>query len=387
MEQTDIIYFDNAATSFPKPDRVLREIRETMILYGGNAGRGAHKLSMAAARKIYDCRTLAAESFGANDPERVVFTMNTTYALNIVIKGMLDFGDRAVISDLEHNAVYRPICALARERGVKFDIFDTGTLKGLSNEEMCGGIRSLIKKDTKMLICTCASNICSKVLPIEKIGRLCRENGIIFVVDAAQGAGHMDIDMKRMNIDALCMPSHKGLYGPQGCGMIIFGDQVDCKTLIEGGNGYDSLNVGMGDLLPEKFEAGTLPAPIIAGLCAGMKSVKERGIDHICDNEARLYRRAREMLENTDGVTLCVPQHVGAVLSFNIDGIGSERVAALLDRQGICVRGGYHCAALAHKALGTDRSGAVRISFGMYNKLAETERLWRAVKKIIAGDL
>lgn len=382
MEQTDIIYFDNAATSFPKPATVYDEVRSTMLFCGGNAGRGAHKLSMSASRKIFDCRMAAAELFGCDTPENIAFTMNTTYALNIAIKGLLSFGDRVIISDLEHNAVYRPICALARERGIKYDIFDTGTLSDASDANICEGIKRLIVNETKMVVCTCASNICSRILPIERIGRLCRDNGLIFVVDAAQGAGHIDIDIKRMNIDVLCVPSHKGLYGPQGCGMLIFGDRVDCGTLIEGGNGYDSLNIGMGEILPEKFEAGTMPAPIIAGLCAGINSVMEVGVEQIASYERALYRRAVEMLGNSDGIRVYAPVWQGSVLLFNMDGATSEQIASELDRYGICVRGGYHCAPLAHRTLGTKSGGAVRLSFGRYNKMSELERFWRALKKI-----
>ena len=382
MEQTDIIYFDNAATSFPKPMQVYDEVRRSMLYGGGNAGRGAHRLSMAAARKIFDCRMIAADFFGCEDPEKVVFTMNTTYALNLAIKGLLKAGDRVIISDLEHNAVYRPICALALDRGIKYDIFDTGCKEDTSDDKLCEGIERLIQRDTRMLICTCASNICSRALPIEKIGRLCRKRGLIFVLDAAQGAGHISIDMKRMNIDVLCVPSHKGLYGPQGCGMAIFGDGIECDTLVEGGNGYDSLNVGMGEMLPERFEAGTLPAPVIAGLCEGIKSVMAVGVEQIAAYERALYARALEMLENTDGVRVYAPQFAGGVLLFDLDGFTSEQVASELDRYGICVRGGYHCAALAHKTLGTRASGALRLSFGRYNKMSELEAFWRALRSV-----
>ena len=381
MEHTDIIYFDNAATSFPKPAQVYNEVRSCMLYSGGNAGRGSHRLSMAAAQKIFDCRELAASLVGCDSPERVAFTMNTTYALNVAIKGLLKFGDRVIISDLEHNAVYRPICALVKERGIKYDVFDTMTHKD-RDDDICDNIKKLIKKETKMLICTCSSNICSRVLPIEKIGKLCHDKGLIFVVDGAQGAGHINIDMTKMHIDILCVPSHKGLYGPQGCGMIIFGDGVDCRTLIEGGNGYDSLSFDMGDSLPERFEAGTLPAPIISGLAEGIKSVMDVGIEQISSYERSLNARALEMLENTNGIHVYAPQHCGSVLSFNMDGIGSEKLAAELDRYGICVRGGYHCAALAHKTIGTANGGSVRLSFGRYNKMYELEAFWKVLKRI-----
>ena len=382
MEGSGVIYFDNAATSFPKPARVYNEVRDCMLYSGGNAGRGAHALSMAAARKIFDCRVATSELFGSKEPENVVFTLNTTYALNLVIKGILKSGDHVLISDLEHNAVYRPICALARKRGVKYDIFNTYTLEGACDEAVCADILRLIKPETRMLVCTCVSNVCSRALPVESIGRICREKGIIFVLDAAQGAGHVDIDVRKMNIDILCAPSHKGLCGPQGCGIIIFGDGVACDTLIEGGNGYESMSDGMGDVLPERFEAGTLPAPVISGLCEGIKSVMEIGVPEIAAHERTICSRALDMLMNIDGVTVYAPRYLGSTLLFNLDGIGAERLSAELDRHGICVRGGYHCAALAHRTLGTAEGGAVRLSFGRYNKLSELDALWKVLKSI-----
>lgn len=385
MEHTDIIYFDNAATSFPKPVRVYNEVRSCMRYSGGNAGRGAHALSLAAAKKIFDCRVAAAELFGSGAPERVVFTFNTTHALNLAIKGILKTGDRVLISDLEHNAVYRPICALAREKGVKYDIFNTMTLAGGIDDEICGDIIKRIRPETKMLVCTCVSNICSHALPIERIGRICRDRGIVFVLDAAQGAGHVDIDVRKMNIDILCAPSHKGLYGPQGCGIIIFGDGVDCATMVEGGNGYESMSEGMGDILPERFEAGTLPAPIISGLGEGIISVMTVGVEAIAAHERALCDRALDMLRHTGGVTVYAPEYSGSTVLFNVDGMSSEQLAAELDRYGICVRGGYHCAALAHKTLGTRADGAVRLSFGRYNKISELEAFWRALKGITAN--
>lgn len=386
MERAELIYFDNAATSFPKPVSVYSEVGACMLSCGGNAGRGSHKLSAAAAEKIFECRVRAAELFGSDHPERVVFTLNTTYALNMALKGLLNSGDHVVISDLEHNAVYRPICALSLEKGVQYDVFDTMTCTGADDTEMCRGISGLIKGNTKMIVCTCSSNVCSRLLPIEMIGRLCRKKGLLFVLDAAQGAGHIDINMKKMNIDVLCVPSHKGLYGPQGCGMAIFNERVNCRTVIEGGNGYDSLKIGMGDAFPERFEAGTLPAYVIAGLSEGIKSVMEIGISEISAHEQRLCARASEMLGNTEGVRVYLPRLCGSVLSFNVQGFTSEQVAALLDIHGICVRGGYHCAALAHRTLGTQDGGTVRLSFGRYNRLSELERFARVLKQILKGN-
>ncbi len=378
-----MIYLDHAATSFPKPRAVWEETLRSMIRYGGNAGRGSHALSMAAAEKIYSCRALAAEFFGSNAPERVFFTLNTTYGLNIVLKGLLKQGDHVLISDLEHNAVYRPIAQLSREGRITFDLFPSMTGNPDANPtRVCAGIAKRLRPETKMVVCTHSSNICSRTLPIREIGAFCRRHGLIFVVDAAQSAGHRKINMEEMGIDALCIPGHKGLYGPQGCGMVLLSDRVLPEPLVEGGSGVHSLLETMPEESPERFEAGTLPTPAIAGLCEGIRIVREIGEDAILDHETELYRSLREMLANTKGITMYVPEYEGNTLLFNLDGIPSERTGRLLDEAGICVRSGYHCAKLGHETLHTPEGGAVRVSLGVYNRKRDLERLWSALRRI-----
>ena len=379
-----MIYLDHAATSFPKPRAVLDEVFRCMTRYGGNPGRSGHALSMAASQKIFACRARAAELFSVDDPARVVFTGNTTQALNTVIKGSLRKGDHVLLSDLEHNAVYRPIVALAEAGVITYDVFPTmvGDVRQ-SAPRICAGIARLCRPETRMVIATAASNLCSATLPIAEIGAFCHRHGILFVVDGAQAAGHLPLAVDALALDALCVPGHKGLYGPQGCGLLILGKDFSPDPLIEGGNGVDSLSGMMPQECPERYEAGTLPTPAIAGLCEGLKWVMARGVESIHAHEVDLYRRTREGLGNLPRVTMLAPMYEGAVLSFCIDGLPSERVAALLNDRGICVRGGYHCTALGHKTLGTLESGAVRVSFGATNTPYEIDALLSAVSAIL----
>ena len=288
-----------------------------------------------------------------------------------------------LISDLEHNAVYRPIYKLAAEGVIDYDVFPSMVGDPRRNAmRICAGIAKRLRKETRMVICTGASNICSATMPLSQIGAFCHRHGILFVVDGAQCAGHYGISVKDMCIDALCVPAHKGLLGPQGCGAIIFGKGIFADTLIEGGNGVASLDGDMGDDMPERYEAGTLPAPAIAGLCEGIKTVERLGIENIRCHEAKLFRYARERLGNIKGVTLCAPEYEGSVLTFNIDGKSSEEIAMLLSEQGVCVRGGYHCSALGHETLGTLGTGSVRASFGVFNGSSDIDALCRCVKRI-----
>lgn len=378
-----MIYFDNAATTYPKPEAVLSEIIHVMKHSGGNPGRGSHRLSLAAANKVYECRAAVAAHFSGS-PENVVFTYNTTYALNIAIKAFARRGSHVLISDIEHNSVYRPLCALSR-RGVSFDIFNASC----DGDAVIESIRSKIQPNTQLLCASLASNVCGIRLPVEKIGALCRSRGIIFVADAAQCAGNCRIDIEAAGIDALCAPAHKGLYGPQGCGFIIFSarqnsEVAKLETFAEGGSGLNSLDRFMPSVLPERFEAGTLGTPAIAGLRAGIGFVESIGTEKIYEHENMLYRRAREMLGSLSNVTIYAPEaDSGGILLFNIAGKPSTEIAEALDKSGICVRAGFHCSPLAHAKLKTGENGAVRLSFGVYNRLQELETFYRRVNELV----
>ena len=388
-----MIYFDNAATTFPKPDVVYNEVIRCMTEYCGNAGRGSHKLSLAASEKIYECRCQIAEFFHSDYPENVIFTYNTTYALNLAIKTLLAPDSHVLYSDIEHNAVYRPIRAL-ETYGIKhssFKTYETGMVQNYDfNQMILKSIRNNIRSDTRVLIASHCSNICGIRLPLEKIGSICRENNIIFIVDAAQSAGCYDIDMKKCNISALCVPGHKGLYGIQGCGFTIYSQEYNRpeflknNTFIEGGSGINSLDIEMPDVLPEHFEAGTISTPAIAGLCEGIKYIKNTGIETIRTNEHKLYRRLKEIMMNTKGVTVYADDlRESNILLFNVDNKSPNTVAEMLDNEGICVRSGFHCSPLAHKLLATGDNGAVRVSFGMYNTMSEIDEFYQVLKNII----
>ncbi len=378
-----MIYLDNAATSFPKPRRVAEEQLRCMQIYGGNPGRGSHALALAAAEKIYECREELASFFGSSNPENVIFTMNTTMALNTAIKGLLRHGDHVLISDMEHNAVFRPIYKLARDGVITYNVFETFPTNPTRSAEMiCASILEKLRPNTRMLICAHASNICSATLPLTEIGALCRKKGILFVVDAAQSAGHLPIDMTKMQIDALCIPGHKGLWGPQGCGALILGEGIVADTLMEGGSGYNSLEGNMPEEAPERYEAGTLPTPAIAGLLEGIREVNRLGIDYIHSHECALTSRFCERLSVMPKATLYVPERKGSISLFSLQDISSDRVGAFLNERGFCVRTGFHCAALAHATLGTPPSGAVRVSPSLFNTTAQIDALCDALKEL-----
>lgn len=372
-----MIYLDNAATSFPKPREVAEAVNACITRYCGNPGRGAHPLSLASAEKIFACRVALSDFLGVQAPERVIFTYNTTHALNLAIKGLFCPGAHILISELEHNAVRRPLCRLRRERGISFESFP---VLGRTPMQIREEIASRLRPQTAGVICTHASNICSISLPLAEIGAFCHAKGLVFVVDAAQSAGHLPIDMAQMRISALAAPAHKALYGIQGAGILALGEGIDPTPLLEGGSGSDSLAEEMPTLPPERFEAGTLSTPAIAGLLAGVNFVRERGLESIAAHERTLFRAARERLESIPAIEIYQKTQEGAVLIFNHAQYTPQEIAHRLAREGICVRAGLHCAPLAHEALGTLSRGAVRLGFGIFNTAAELDALWKALK-------
>ena len=379
-----MIYLDNAATSFPKPRRVWEEMDRCMKSYGGNPGRGSHRLAMRAAEKIYECRELLADLMGSRHPENVIFTSNATAAINLAVKGLLREGDHVLISDLEHNAVWRPVCRLAREGRISYGIFPSFARSLDRNPaRITRAIEEMIRPNTRMLICTHSSNICSVSMPIREIGALCRRRGIFFVVDGAQSAGHLPISMERDCIDALCLPGHKGLFGAQGCGALLLGEGIYADTLMEGGSGLNSLDEAMPDESPERYEAGTLPTPSIAGLCEGIKFLRDVGIENVSRRENELCAFMRDRISDLRGVELLSPKADGGILLLASPRIPSDALGAELDRRGICVRSGFHCAALAHRTLESPGGGAVRVSVGYFNRPSDADALRRALREIV----
>ena len=367
------VYFDNAATTFPKPQEVMQAVDDA-LRNCGNPGRGSHKLSLKASELVYNCREAAAEMFSAN-AENVSFTMNATQSLNFAIKGLVNKGDHVLIDNFAHNASYRPLMAMCSAGYCSADVYD-----GLNVES----IYSKLKDNTAIIIATHQSNISSDTINIEKIGQICRENGIKFIVDASQSAGHIPIDVQKMNITALCMPGHKGLFSPMGVGLLISAPDTHYKTLIEGGAGINSLDQAMPDELPERLEAGTVPLAAIAGLNAGIKFVNKIGIrrihEHECEITDYIYRQMTKNM-GFDFYGSCD----GPVLSFNVKGKLPSKIGECLSKNGVCIRTGYHCAPLAHKTLGSIENGSVRVSVSYLNKKSEAEifvrELFRELKR------
>jgi len=375
-----MIYFDNAATSYPKPKAVVKAMISAIERSGGNPGRGSHALSLAASDTVYECREELASFIGLDKPENVVFTYNTTYALNIAIRAFARPKTAVLCSCLEHNSVIRPLRAL----GCEILTFDA-----LADEESILSEISEKLKRVSLTVCTHASNVIPVRLPIARISRLCRNRGIPLIVDTAQSAGVLDVDMKSIQADAVCFAGHKGLYGPMGCGAVAFAGRYSSQIrkltpLVSGGSGVNSLDPDMPDVLPERFEGGTLGVPAIAGLCAGIRAIREVGTDAVRAHEYNLCARAAEILGNTKGVRLYTPPHPsGSLLLFNVSGMSPDRAASLFDGQGICTRSGLHCSPSAHERIGTAPTGAVRISFGAFNTLPEIEKFAAAIKEII----
>ncbi|MBR2044275.1 MAG: aminotransferase class V-fold PLP-dependent enzyme [Clostridia bacterium] len=373
-----MIYLDNAATSGYKPEAVIRSVSNALRALSANPGRSGHNLSVSAAEAVYKVRERLSDFFGATGPERVIFTGNCTQAVNFVLKGVLNANDGLIISNLEHNAVARPAFSL-REKGVKVSVFD-GFAKDPTQE-----LNNLITKDTKLIFCTHVSNVCGKIIDIAKIGALCKKHGILFGVDAAQSGGVLPINMKEMGIDFLCLAPHKGLFAPMGTGVLIAEKQIS-KTVIEGGTGTASLSLAQPEDLPERLESGTINLPGICGIGAGVDFLLQKGRENILRHEAALCQKLYDDLKGNSGITVFgngnFINEYAPLLSVSISGVKSDEVAALLDRKGIAVRGGYHCAPLAHKAMGTVNGGTVRIAPGINNCVWDIEQVKRALFSI-----
>ncbi len=369
----NMIYLDNAATSLLKPYDVA-EAAAKAIRKMGSPGRGAHKSAMLASETAYNCRELAAQLFNVPGPENIVFTMNATHALNIAIKSQAQSGTRVLISSFEHNSVTRPLYAIdARVTVAASKLFDPeDTVRAF--EERIGGAQLVVINHT--------SNVFGYKLPLEKVAAMCRAAGIPFIVDASQSAGVVDIDFESLGAEYVAMPGHKGLYGPQGTGILI------CKrgkTLLEGGTGSNSKLLEMPDFLPDRFEAGTHNMPGIAGLTEGLKFVKKIGTAEILKREQKLISIAAEGLAQIKGVKLYraeEPENQTGVLSFNIGDAPSELIANELSNKNIAVRAGMHCAPLAHRTAETSEQGTVRISLSVFNTKHEINKMLDAVELI-----
>ena len=374
-----MIYLDSAATTFQKPRSVVDAMAEAMATMS-SPGRGGYPAAMRAADAAFDCRTELAELYHLQNPEQVVFTLNATHALNIAIKSLVPPGGRAVVSGYEHNAVTRPLEAL----GARVSVAAAPLFRP---EAVLEAFDRLVVPGVDAVICSHVSNVFGFVQPVEAIAALCRKRGVPFVIDDSQAAGVLTLDLAALGAAFIAMPGHKGLYGPQGTGVLLCGQDVSTRTLLEGGTGSLSEQQAMPDFLPDRLEAGTHNMPGIAGLEAGLRFVRERR-ERIERHERALIARAAAALRGMDGVTVYAARDAAeqvGVLSFNLDGREPEETADALAQRGFALRGGLHCAPYAHRTAGTLPNGTVRLSVSAFTSAADIDAFAHVLRSIVRG--
>ncbi len=370
-----MIYFDSAATSFQKPPAVAAAMWEALATMS-SPGRGGYPAAAKAADTAFQCRSELAELFHLSNPEGVVFTLNATHALNIAIKSLVPPGGRAVISGYEHNAVTRPLAA----RNARVDVAAGGLFRP---DLVLEAFDRLVVPGVDAVVCSHVSNVFGFVQPVEEVASLCRSRGVPFIIDASQSAGVLPLNMETLGAAFIGMPGHKGLYGPQGTGVLLCGRDVPVQTLLEGGTGSLSIQQQMPDFLPDRLEAGTHNMPGIAGLLAGVRYVRQRGLDRILDHEKQLTALAVQALSAMPDLRIyAAPDLAGqvGVLSLTSKRKDTETLGAALAERGIAVRSGIHCAPLAHRSAGTLSTGTVRFSFSDFNTPEEISRLTAAMR-------
>ncbi len=375
-----MIYLDNAATTYPKP-LIVKNAVSNSFMYSANPGRSGHSLSIKAAETLYECRSRICDLFNFDKPENIILTPGCTFALNTVIKGVLKKGDHVVISSLEHNSVSRPLESLKEKGMVSYSI---AKVYEKDPDKTLESFRNALRDNTRLVICTHASNVFGIKLPVSRIGALCRYYGVLFCIDAAQTAGICNIDINEIGADYICSPGHKGLYGPMGTGFLIINTDIIPESITEGGTGSSSGGLKQPQMLPDKFESGTLNLNGFAGLIQGINFVHRKNPLSIAQHEMRLIRNLYNDLMSIKGVKLYTSEpeidHYVPLLSFNLDGVNSEELAMYLDKKyGIAVRAGLHCSPLAHSDFGTDSMGTVRVCPSVFSTNYDMQKLVEAV--------
>ncbi len=376
-----MIYFDNAATTYPKPREVINEVNKAFTLYGANPGRSGHDMSMNTALAVYSAREILNSFFDGYGSEYVSFTSNCTESLNMAIKGILKSGDHVIISSLEHNSVLRPVIKLAEQKMITFSVFTVSQ----NEDETLFNLKKEIRSNTKLIITTAVSNVFGDILPLENIGKIAKENNILFMVDGAQGAGVIPIKMKQTGINCLCIPGHKSLYGPMGIGAVLHDGCVK-ETIIEGGTGTESFNFSQPLAFPERLESGTLNVPAICGLKKGVEIISSYGVNNIFNDESELMELMFNELSGIRNIILYKNEYdrktQAPLIAFNIKNMHSEEVSAFLNSNSVAVRGGFHCSPLAHKTYGTEITGAVRVSPSRFNTKKDVKYVINLLQKI-----
>ena len=376
-----MIYFDAGATTLEKPEAV-RHAMARAVATMSSPGRGTYPASRQAEETAFQCRNEVAELFGMDSPENVVFTGNATHGLNVAIKSLVKPGSRVVISGYEHNAVTRPLHAIPN---VRMTVVDTPPFRP---GQMAAEFAEALKQGADVVICNHVSNVFGCIQPVDEIAELCRRHRVPLIVDASQSAGVLPVRMDEWQAAFIAMPGHKGLYGPQGTGLLLCNH--DSRTLMEGGTGSLSRQQEMPADLPDRLEAGTHNMPGIAGLLEGIRFVKRRGADKICRQEQRLTAYAARRLELIDGVKLFTDGEFinqTGVLSFIVAGRDCEEVGEQLAQRGIAVRAGLQCAPLAHRTVGTMKSGTIRFSASVFNTMSQVDRFAAELQDIIRGNV
>lgn len=379
------VYLDNSATSWPKPPTVVAAMSEYLNEYGGSPGRSGHSFAVKAANEVSETRKIIAGLFNVPAPERVIFSANATHALNFALKGTLNKGDHVIISHTEHNAVLRPLTFLKKEGIISFDIADCDPKGYVSLDHL----KTLIRRETKMVVCIHGSNVAGTIQPVAKIGQICKDKGLLFVVDAAQTSGFVPIDMQKDNVNILAFTGHKKLYGPPGVGGLCIRDNITVRTHIHGGTGSNSEMADHPEFYPDRLEAGTINTVGITGLKAGIKHVLDTGMGNIREHLSGLTKHFMNELRNINEVFIYGPEEGEdrlPLVSLNIKNKKPGDIASLLDKEfGIMVRPGLHCSPLAHQSIGSFPQGTVRFSFGCFTKEEEIESALASLKKIISN--
>ncbi|NJD03324.1 MAG: aminotransferase class V-fold PLP-dependent enzyme [Ruminiclostridium sp.] len=377
-----MIYLDNAATSFPKPERVYMEMTRCLRHYCANPGRGGHTMSLEAGRAVTNARVKISSFFNIKDPMRLCFTKNATEALNIAIKGGLGPGGHVITTCMEHNSVMRPLKTLEKDFGIIFTIIEGNEFGEIDPDD----IKKSIRRNTTMIISTLSSNVNGIVMPVQDIGGIAREAGIVFLLDASQGAGSIFIDVEQLKVDLLAFSGHKGLLGPQGTGGIYVREGIKLRCLCEGGTGSNSESLYQPEFMPDYFESGTLNTPGIVGLCQGIEFIKEKSIGKIRNHKHKLTLRLLEGIKEIKGSRVYSSLEMSGnsgIAAVNLDGFDSTEISLILDREfKIATRAGFHCAPIAHRKLGTLDKGIVRFSPGYFNTVYEIDFVIKALKKI-----
>ncbi|KEI73829.1 cysteine desulfurase [Clostridium botulinum A2 117] len=379
------VYLDNAATTYPKPEKVYSSILNYMKNVGASPGRGGYENALTGDRMVYKCRQSLINLFNFNKIENVVFTSNITASLNILIKSIVKDGWHVITSSMDHNSVIRPLVSLEKSNKIELDILNCSE-EGLINIE---DFKNTIKDSTRLVVLSHASNIVGTIQPLETIGKICKEKGIYFIIDSAQTAGVLPLNFQNLNCNALAFTGHKSLLGPQGIGGFIIDDELNniATNFIEGGTGSLSESTLQPDFLPDKFESGTMNTPGIAGLLAGIEYINEEGLNAIKEREEYLSREFINGLLNIDSVKVYGPLDASlrtATISINSSKIDNSELGFLLDSEfGIMVRTGLHCAPLAHKTIGSFPQGTLRFSFGAFNDIKDINYALYALNSIL----